>query len=124
MTIEPKDQQNALYEFVGLLTDWNELITLYNQLPLSEMLEMSERVPGWGERYEDALDTLKKLIDEVYTEYEKSEIELWIAMGWDIEKLKKDRKFAEGFADAVIKGYCKAVELGLTCDNEDDNNEV
>lgn len=110
---------NALYKWLDLQVEWSELIGLYNTMPM-DCISMDEIDPEWANRYEDAMNRLKAVIDEVYDESCKAELEYYKIMGWNVEKLAENREIAEKFVDAVAQGMYKAAEIGLLDDEDED----
>ena len=110
---------NALYNWLNLQEEWSELIVSFNIMPIG-CTSMEDIDPEWENRYEDAMDKLKAVIDEVYDESCKAELEFYRVMGWNVEKLAKNREFAEKFVDAFAQGLYKAAEIGLLDDEDED----
>lgn len=110
---------NALYNWQNLQDEWSELIGLFNNMPI-DCTSMEDIDPEWENRYDDAMNRLKAVIDEVYEESCKAELEFYRVMGWNVERLAKDREFADKFVDAFAQGLYKAAEMGLLDDEDED----
>lgn len=110
---------NALYNWLNFQEEWSELIDSFNKMPIG-CGQMDDIDPEWENRYEDAMNRLKAVIDEVYDESCKAELEFYRVMGWNVERLAKNREFAEKFTNAVAQGLYKAAEIGLFDDEDED----
>ena len=110
---------NALYKWLDLQVGWSELIDSFNNMPIG-CIPMEDIDPEWENRYKDATNRLKAVIDEVYDESCKAQLEYYKIMGWNVEKLAESREFAEKFVNAVAQGMYKAAEIGLLDDEDED----
>lgn len=119
MATEEDKRIDALYNWINLQEEWSELIVSFNNMPIG-CTSMDEIDPEWENRYEDATNRLKAVIDEVYDESCKAELEFYKVMGWNVEKLAKNNEFAEKFVDAIAQGLYKAAEMGLFDDEDED----